>query len=341
MMSATRLETSRFNWKALRAFMPQTQETEYLESLELFVSQKRPILPDYTKSTKLVYREAVAAAIQEDLAFTYTQWPVAHKTKDMPPWMPNLNMKGDRWMHNHIKPSRGRIYELMSTTFSYLPLAEFHNASKTIHAGGVSLGVVQELTDAYTGLEEQYSERLTAQSLHSCFTLGACAKDYSEPTTLFTDTRRFGLTLPGGVRHGDIIAGLFGVNFSLIIRSRGQLGIVERYEMIGHALLNDHTLGHPSIPKDTEEAELYSKHGFRTFVIDCGAVSLLVDGTLRFYNGGYVAVDIFVGPKTGLIMCYAQRSLGGSDWYFISGVSRRELCDMHYSWRLSVFPLWP
>jgi hypothetical protein len=55
------------------------------------------------------------------------------------------------------------------------------------------------------------------------------------------------------------------VSLSFIQRRRGEL---ERYEMMDVARLECHVLSHLETPRNVEDADLYAKYGFHTFVID-------------------------------------------------------------------------
>ncbi|ROW10976.1 hypothetical protein VMCG_00876 [Cytospora schulzeri] len=99
-------------------------------------------------------------------------------------------------------------------------------------------------------------------------------------TLFFTDTGRVGL-IRGRVRKGDVVAALFGIGMPFVLRrdsspSTVQLEGLDRkeqtqetsYEMVGMCHIGEHEYGHPEIPRDVEEGDLYRKYGFKTFVID-------------------------------------------------------------------------
>lgn len=125
------------------------------------------------------------------------------------------------------------------------------------------------------GLQEGH-DRLTKDDLRvvQCQISEVCDKN----TLFLTDTGRVG-QVRGKVQKGDIVAALFGVGIPFVLRRATSLSTMmkelgkkertqETYEMIGTCHIGEHEYGHPEVPRDVKEGDLYQVYGFRTFVIN-------------------------------------------------------------------------
>ncbi|KAK7743526.1 hypothetical protein SLS53_004060 [Cytospora paraplurivora] len=98
-------------------------------------------------------------------------------------------------------------------------------------------------------------------------------------TLFLTDTGEVGLANVK-VRKGDAVAALFGIGMPFVLRKHSSLSAVMKdfgrkeqtqassYEMIDTCHIGEHEWGHPDVPRDVEEGDLYRRFGFQTFVID-------------------------------------------------------------------------
>lgn len=98
-------------------------------------------------------------------------------------------------------------------------------------------------------------------------------------TLFLTDTGKVGLANVK-VRKGDAVAALFGIGMPFVLRKHSSLSKMMKefgkkeqtqdtsYEMIDTCHIGEHEWGHPEVPRDVEEGDLYRKFGFQNFVID-------------------------------------------------------------------------
>lgn len=80
-----------------------------------------------------------------------------------------------------------------------------------------------------------------------------------------TDTGRVGVT-EGPVEKGDLVVGLFGVNFPAILRYGDES--CSSFKMVNIAHVACHVLGHEQIPRDVDEADLLGEYGFNMYIIN-------------------------------------------------------------------------
>lgn len=77
-----------------------------------------------------------------------------------------------------------------------------------------------------------------------------------------TTTGQVGVT-NGKLAKGDLVVGLFGINFPVILRWANE----QSFRMVSVARMGFHTLGHSNIPQTATEADLLQDYEFNVYVI--------------------------------------------------------------------------
>lgn len=112
--------------------------------------------------------------------------------------------------------------------------------------------------------EKELNDGVADQEPWSGDILGLCQAAASSPARILfvTDNGHVGVT-EGSVKAGDLLAGLFGINFPVILR-----GIDGTFKMVNIAHIAHHDLGHEHISKDVTKDDLLEKYGFSVYAIE-------------------------------------------------------------------------
>lgn len=90
------------------------------------------------------------------------------------------------------------------------------------------------------------------------------ASDSPARFLFLTETGQIGVT-GSSVKKGDLLAGLFGINFPVLLRWNDQK---ESYGMVNVAHVASHEWGHKAVPNNITEEDLLGNWGFSLYVIN-------------------------------------------------------------------------
>ncbi|KAJ4299359.1 hypothetical protein N0V90_004604 [Kalmusia sp. IMI 367209] len=162
-----------------------------------------PIVPDYSKLVEQVFCEAMASVLRENFSYAYTLLPLlplpsrAQNAVSVPSWL----------IHQAHLDTR-IVLEALLGYLDKETLKEYHNLHRTFIR-------LLEHDDNIAALNQ---EDPSYQRLNDILVRTAHRR-----TLFVTDTGRVGLSyhpdIKYGIRNGDIVTGLFGINFPFILRA--------------------------------------------------------------------------------------------------------------------------
>jgi hypothetical protein len=242
------------------------------------------IVADYYKSTATVLSEAMSLHISERLTGAYRIWPLQFDRDlipELPSWVPNLArplLLEGALAHDFCPTAEvieAAIVTLQTKQYTCLrsKYASFTDDFKTLYTMGRSMGTVIETTVLPYGFRDQsgadglmtpldMGNVLSKQNLIILVSqradlegfwkqheeehqLRSVHRPYPRQPLFLTDTGHIG-RCPSGVKEGDILAGLFGIDFPFILRSAGS----EQYTMVNLAHVANHEVGPPWRDRD-------------------------------------------------------------------------------------------
>ncbi|KAJ4394365.1 hypothetical protein N0V93_003582 [Gnomoniopsis smithogilvyi] len=118
--------------------------------------------------------------------------------------------------------------------------------------------------EAFVSEEKEQSTGESVQRLRSFDASGLYEAAATSPgrTLFLTDNGQIGVT-EGSVKRGDLLAGLFGINFPILLRWIGGA-----FKMVNIAHVANHELGHKNMPRGITKEDLLERYGFNIYAIE-------------------------------------------------------------------------